>query len=125
MKYLILIAFFVFQQNLFGQKDFTIDEISGDTIVSAEFSKSAESSMARVSYPQNARKNGIQGTVLISFFVEIDGSLTNWKIEKNIGGGCGEEALRVFKTMSNWIPATKNGVPFRSRVTKLMNFYLG
>jgi TonB family protein len=125
MKFLILIAFFVSQQNLFGQKDFIIDEFSSDTIVPAELPKGGESSMARVSYPQNARKNGIKGTVIISFFVELDGSLTNWKIVKDIGGGCGEEALRVFKTMPNWIPATKNGIPFRSEVIKPMKFYLG
>ena len=53
-------------------------------------------------YPQAARDSNIQGTVHVQFIVEKDGSVTNVKIMNDIGGGCGEEALRVVKMMPNW-----------------------
>ena len=53
-------------------------------------------------YPQAAKDSNIQGTVYVQFVVEQDGSVTNVKIMNDIGGGCGEEALRVVKMMPNW-----------------------
>ena len=53
-------------------------------------------------YPQAAKDSNIQGTVYVQFVVEKDGSVTNVKIMNDIGGGCGEEALRVVKMMPNW-----------------------
>ncbi len=49
------------------------------------------------------------GKVLISFTVEIDGSLSDIQIYKDLGFGTGEEAVRVLKAFKNWIPAQKNG----------------
>ncbi len=53
-------------------------------------------------YPQTAKDSNIQGTVRIQFVVEKDGSITNAKIMNDIGGGCGEEALRVVNMMPKW-----------------------
>jgi protein TonB len=60
-------------------------------------------------YPQEARENGIQGRVFVSFIVETDGSISNVKVEKGIGGGCDEEAVRVVKAMPQWHPGKKQG----------------
>lgn len=49
------------------------------------------------------------GEVLVTFTVEIDGSLSNIQIYKDLGFGAGEEAVRVLKDIKNWIPAKKNG----------------
>jgi protein TonB len=48
-------------------------------------------------YPPMARRNRFQGQCVVSFTLNEDGSTANHKIIKNIGGGCGEEALRVVK----------------------------
>jgi protein TonB len=48
-------------------------------------------------YPPMARRNRFQGQCVVSFTLNADGSTANHKIIKNIGGGCGEEALRVVK----------------------------
>ena len=48
-------------------------------------------------YPPMARRNRFQGQCIISFTLNPDGSTANHKVIKNIGGGCGEEALRVVK----------------------------
>ena len=55
-----------------------------------------------------------EGLVVIRFTVEKDGRLTNHKILRDIGGGCGQEALRVVKLMPNWVPATQRGKVVRS-----------
>jgi len=64
-----------------------------------------------IRYPNLARENGIQGTVKIKFMVNQDGKLSNYTILKNIGGGCGEEALRMIKILNDgfWIPGIANG----------------
>lgn len=64
---------------------------------------------SNVKYPKVASKAGIEGKVIISFLVKKDGTIGNAKIKKDIGGGCGEEALRVINTMPNWIPGMKDG----------------
>ena len=58
-------------------------------------------------YPQSARDNGIQGRVYINFVVEKDGSISNVKVNRGIGGGCDEEAVRVVKAMPKWIPGVQ------------------
>ena len=57
-----------------------------------------------IKYPQIARETGIQGRVFIGFVVEPDGSVSNVKLLRGIGGGCDEEAMRVVKSMPKWKP---------------------
>jgi len=66
-----------------------------------------------IHYPQTARRNGIQGTVYVAYIVERDGSIGNVKLLTRIGGGCDEEAIRVVKSMPNWIPGTQSGKKVR------------
>ncbi len=75
-------------------------------------------------YPQQAAKMGIEGKVFIEFVVEKDGSITNGKVRKDIGYGCGEEAVRVLNTMPKWTPAKQNGKPTRLKMTLPINFQL-
>jgi hypothetical protein len=56
-------------------------------------------------YPQEAMDYGIEGTVVIEFIVEKNGSLSNYRILRDIGGGCGEAVIDVFKLMPLWEPA--------------------
>lgn len=79
-----------------------------------------------VKYPIEARKEGIEGQVVVRFFVEKDGELTfeDKSILRNPGGGCGEEALRVIKTMPKWIPGKHEGKAVRVRFTLPVKFEL-
>ncbi len=52
-------------------------------------------------YPAQARDNKIQGTVVIQFIVDTDGSIDEAKIVRDIGGGCGEAALAVVQNMNS------------------------
>ncbi len=66
-----------------------------------------------INYPEEAQKNGITGTVFIKFIVEKDGSISQPHIIREIGGGCGNEALRVVKNMPKWRPAIQSGKSVR------------
>lgn len=50
-------------------------------------------------YPVMARRNRIQGVCIVSFTLNTDGTMSGIKLVKNIGGGCGEEALRVVRLL--------------------------
>lgn len=66
-------------------------------------------------YPVLAKSNEIEGTVMLSFVVETDGSVTDIKYEKDPGGGLAEEAVRVIKLLPKFTPAVLGGKPVRSR----------
>lgn len=79
---------------------------------------------ANIQYPPIAKDNWIQGTVYATFVVEKDGSISNVKIVRDIGGGCGEEAARVIKLMPNWLPGRQRGRPVRVQFTLPVKFML-
>ena len=66
-----------------------------------------------IKYPQIARESGIQGRVFVGFVVEPDGSVSNVKLLRGIGGGCDEEAMRVIKSMPKWKPGKQRGKAVR------------
>ena len=69
--------------------------------------------MENVKYPEEAKKNNIQGPVYVSFIVEIDGSVSNVKVLRGIGGGCDEEGVRVVSLMPKWSPGMDKGKAVR------------
>lgn len=75
-------------------------------------------------YPALARENAIQGMVALTFVVDKDGSVTNVNIIKDIGGGCGKEAVRVVQSMPKWTPGQANGQPVKVRYTLPIRFKL-
>ncbi len=78
----------------------------------------------RLTYPNKAKEQGIQGKVWLSFVVEKSGEVACEKIERDIGGGCGEEALRVIKLFPDWTPGTMDGEPVRVKYRFPINFTL-
>ncbi len=77
-----------------------------------------------IKYPPLARENNIQGVVALTFVVGKDGSVRDVTIVKDIGGGCGKEAVRVVETMPKWIPGEANGNPVKVRFTLPVRFKL-
>jgi protein TonB len=75
-------------------------------------------------YPTLARENGIEGTVVIQFVVNTDGSIVNTNILRDIGGGCGEEALRVVRGMPKWQPGKQRGKEVRVQFNLPIRFQL-
>ena len=66
-------------------------------------------------YPQRARKSETEGRVFVEFIVNRDGTPTDFKIIKGIGGGCDEEATRVI-SLTKWNPGKQRGKPVRVKM---------
>jgi len=83
---------------------------------------------SNIRYPSIARENGIEGICQVLFIVEKDGSITAEEIIKDIGGGCGDEALRVIKLMAkndiHWKPGLQNSRTVRVRIKIPVKFVL-
>lgn len=77
-----------------------------------------------IKYPAIARENGIEGTVVVTFVVEKDGSITDAKIVRDISGGCGEEAMRIVNMMPKWNPGKQRGNPVRVQFNLPVRFKL-
>jgi len=73
-----------------------------------------------VKYPKTA--NGVKGFVQVSAVIEKDGHLSQVKLKKDLGGGCGAEAVRVVKLMPGWTPGEKDKEAVRCRVMINVNF---
>ena len=74
------------------------------TIPVAEYYEGGQEAMyafieKELKYPIMAKRNRIQGTCIVSFTLNTDGTMSGVKLVKNVGGGCGEEALRVVKLL--------------------------
>ena len=77
-----------------------------------------------IQYPQLALENGIHGKVFVTFTVEPDGTISNPRILRDIGGGCGKEAQRVVYLMPRWIPGKLHGEPVRVQFNLPVKFTL-
>ncbi len=75
-------------------------------------------------YPTMAREAGIQGTVFVTFVVETDGSVTDVRVLRGIGGGCDQEAIRVVEMMPRWEPGRQRGQPVRVQFNMPIRFRL-
>ncbi|MBX2955698.1 MAG: TonB family protein [Cyclobacteriaceae bacterium] len=75
-----------------------------------------------MTYPKEARRMGIQGKVFVEFVINKDGSISDVKAIKGIGGGCDEEAVRAVKTAPPWIPGKQKGNPIRQRYVVPITF---
>ena len=64
---------------------------------------------SNITYPAEAKTAGTDGMCVISFVVEKDGSLSDIKIVRDIGNGCGAEAERVVRLMPTWIAGKQRG----------------
>jgi TonB family protein len=62
-----------------------------------------------VKYPEDARKNGIQGRVFVQFVVSKDGSVKDATIIRSADPLLDKEALRVVNTMPAWKPGKQKG----------------
>lgn len=76
----------------------------GKVVPIAEYYEGGKEAMYKfisehIVYPVNAKRNRIQGEVILTIDLTADGKATNIKVVKNVGGGCGDEALRVAKLM--------------------------
>jgi protein TonB len=76
-------------------------------------------------YPTQARRMGVEGSVIVVFVVNTDGSIQDVEVLRGVGGGCDEEAVRVVKGAPKWEPGKQRGRPVRTRMRLPIRFKLG
>jgi TonB family protein len=81
--------------------------------------------MENLRYPPNAQRKGIEGTVIVAFVVNTDGTTTDIEILRSVGGGCDEEVIRIVQGSPKWTPGMQRGTPVRTRMRLPLRFMLG
>jgi TonB family protein len=77
-----------------------------------------------IKYPENARKNKVEGKVFATFVIEKNGEVSTVKVLRGIGAGCDEETIRVIEEMPKWNPGKLNGKPVRVQFNLPVDFKL-
>ena len=148
MKLYLLLFITLFSQSLFSQNedhqlDTTIFKVVDEmprfpgceigVMTREERKKCAEDNMlqfiySNITYPDSAIAHGTEGRVVLQFTVDKKGQVTDTKLLKDIGDGCGEEALRVVNLMQEkniyWRPGIKNGEAVKVYYTLPVTFKL-
>lgn len=75
-------------------------------------------------YPADAKKNKIQGKVLVNFIVDQEGKIVNPKVMRGTSPSLDAEALRVTKLVSGWKPGKQGGKAISCRVIVPIEFKL-
>jgi TonB family protein len=78
----------------------------------------------KINYADEARRQNIQGTVILTFVVEKDGSLTDIRVVRSVAAILDDEAVRVLKDSPKWLPGTQFGLPSRVQYTVPVSFAL-
>jgi len=76
-------------------------------------------------YPIEAEKNSIEGTVNVTFTIDIDGTITNIVTDNNSNKILSDEVVILIKKMPKWAPAEIDGKKISSKVTIPVEFSLG
>ena len=77
-----------------------------------------------IHYPANAAKNNVEGRVVLQFVIEKDGRIGEVKIARSVDPELDAEALRVVKSMPNFIPGRQDGKPVAVWYTIPISFKL-
>lgn len=73
-------------------------------------------------YPEDARKNNVQGKVFLSFIVEKTGDLSDIQVVRKLGSGTDEEAVRLLSNSPKWTPGIISGKPVRVKYNIPISF---
>ena len=87
-----------------------------------EFSKWVNS---QLKYPEQAKKDKIQGRITLQFTVGADGAVRNVKVLRSAHELLDAEAVRVISASPNWEPGRQNGEPVAVTYTFPVIFQLG
>lgn len=78
---------------------------------------------AEVTYPEIARKAGVEGRVFLQFVVNEQGNVQDVVVSRGIGAGCDEEAIRAVE-QAKFTPGKQRGKPVKVRMSLPITFKL-
>ena len=68
-------------------------------------------------YPEDAKKDSIQGRVICRFTIDTDGSITDIRVLRSVHPSLDAEAVRVISAMPKWVPAEIDGKKIKRKFT--------
>jgi len=79
---------------------------------------------SRITYPEIATENGVQGRVILSFLIDTDGSLKDIKVVRPVDPELDAEAIRVVASSPKWTPGRQQDRAVKVRYSFPVNFQL-
>ena len=76
-------------------------------------------------YPEEAKKQKIQGTVYVTFTIDATGEVSQPQVTDGVHELLDKEALRFVSSLPTWVPAAKSGIPVDSNYIMPITFDLG
>lgn len=73
-------------------------------------------------YPEEAREQGVKGTVIVAYMIEEDGSIGTTKVIQSVHPLLNKEAVRVINALDTWKPAIQRGKPTRMMFQQAITF---
>ncbi len=73
-------------------------------------------------FPEFCIRNGVEGTVFLTFIVNRDGSIGDIEVLRGVDKFLNEEAIRVVKKMPKWTPGMQNEEPVRVQLNLPVKF---
>ena len=70
---------------------------------------------SNLKYPEDAKKDSIQGRVICRFTIDTDGSITDIRVLRSVHPSLDAEAVRVISAMPKWVPAETDGKKTRCK----------
>ena len=120
MKVLYLFFTFCFSCNVLAQKEIISPTpqsfFSNSSVnVKPEFPGGMAEFHAYIAkrYQMPADSDEISGRIIVSFVIDLDGSVVDIKVIRDLGYGTGKEAIRVLKNSPKWSPGEKDGEKVR------------
>jgi len=71
---------------------------------------------SKIVYPEIAKRAGVEGKVYVKAFVDEKGNVTKVEVQKGIGAGCDEAAMKAVKE-TKFKPGKQRGKPVRVQVS--------
>ena len=75
-----------------------------------------------ITYPEEHRKDAIEGYVKVSFLLARDSTISDIRINQSLGTAFDQEAIRLIDQMPKWAPAKRGGIPFSKRLILPIGF---
>ena len=77
---------------------------------------------ANLRYPQAAQNRRLEGKVVVSFIVDIEGNVTHLKVESSPDVLFTQEVVKVMSRMPRWTPGVQHGKPCATMVAVPIHF---
>ena len=80
--------------------------------------------MQNMKYPKEAEKDKAQGTVVVHFVVEVDGSISDVHVpdSQKVHPALDAAAVKFVRKMPKWVPAKLNGKAVRQSASHAVAF---